>query len=112
MEPDPVEDVDGRKVVRVMHDCSDSGVWRWSSDALLEWSGGGCLASLNGKDKTIVVPCDKDYDDQIVEFGVITTVEERRQLGPIDLKLWIERMDKTRQMEMNLAKIEVDKVLK
>ena len=56
--------------------------------------------------------CDKDYDDQIVEFGVITTVEERRQLGPIDLKLWIERMDKTRQKEMNLAKIEVEKVLK
>ena len=44
-------------------------------------------ARLNGKDKTIVVPCDKDYDDQIVEFGVITTVEERKQLGPIDLKL-------------------------
>ena len=47
-----------------------------------------------------------------MEFGVITTVEERKQLGPIDLKLWIERMDKTRQKEMNLAKIEVEKVLK
>jgi len=103
---------DDRKVVRVLHDCSESGFWRWSSDALLEWSGGGCLASLNGQDKTIVVPCDKSYDDQIVEFGVVNTINEKQQLGPININLWTERMARTRQEEMKLAKIEVDKVLK
>ena len=112
VEPDAVQEVGGRKVVRVLHDCSDSGFWRWSFDALLEWSGGGCLASLNGQDKTIVVPCDKNYDDQIVEFGVVNDVGEKKELGPIDLELWKTRMDRTKQEEMKLAKIEVDRVLK
>jgi len=112
IEPDPVQDGSGRKVVRVLHNCSDSGFWRWSFDALLEWSGGGCLASLNGQDRTIIAPCDKNYDDQIVEFGVVNVVNDKKELGPIDLELWKARMDRTRQEEMKLAKIEVDKVLK
>jgi len=112
IEPDTIQDVGGGKVVRVLQNCSDSGFWRWSFDALLEWSGGGCLASLNGQDRTIVAPCDKNYDDQIVEFGVVHNVDNKKELGPIDLELWKARMDRTRQAEMKLAKIEVDKVLK
>ena len=97
--------------MRVLDGCPHTGFWRWRSDALLEWSGGGCLASVNGQDKTIVVPCDKSYDDQIVEFGVVSAIDDRKQLGPINLKLWTERMNRTRQKEMELAIIEVDKVL-
>ena len=76
-------------VVRVVQECSDTGVWRWSSDALLEWSGGGCLASQNAQDKTVVAHCDKNYDDQIVEFGVVTSEAEKSVLAPIDLKHYL-----------------------
>ena len=110
VEPDPVQGQD-KRVVRVRKECSGTGVWRWSADALLEWSGGGCLASLNGQDRTVVVPCDKNYDDQIVEFGVVTTEKEEKKLSPLDLELWTQRMDRTRKEEMKLAKIEVDKVM-
>jgi len=111
IEPDSAKASDDKKVVRVRPRCSDAGFWRWSSDALLEWSGGGCLSSLNGYDKTVVVPCDKNYDDQIVEFGVVSTADEKKQLGPINLMHWTYRMARTRHKEMKLAKLEVDKIL-
>ena len=113
VEPDTVpRQGEERLVVRVGSECSRSGVWRWSSDALLEWSGGGCLASLNGQDRTIIVPCDKNYDDQIVEFGVAVTRGNDTKLAPIDMEMWKQRMDRTREEEMKLAKLEIDKVLK
>jgi hypothetical protein len=94
VEPDSLQGQgDGRMVVRVLSDCSASGVWRWSHDALLEWSGGGCLASLNGQDRTVIAPCDKNNDDQIVEFGVVATEGKEATLSPIDLELWTKRMD-------------------
>merc|ERR1719483_168253 len=108
---EPVMGETGRRIVRVLTDCSGTGVWRWSYDALLEWSGGGCLASLGGQDRTVIAPCDKNNDDQIVEVGVRNTENNETNLTPIDMELWKERMDRTRQQEMKLAKIEVDKVL-
>jgi len=111
VEPEPRQE-DDRLVVRVLSDCSVSGVWRWSYDGLLEWSGGGCMASLNGQDRTVIVPCDRKNDDQIVEVGVTTTEGNETKLAPIDLEVWKERMDRTRQEELKLAKVEVDKVLK
>ena len=97
---------DERLVVRVLSDCSVSGVWRWSYDGLLEWSGGGCLASLNGQDSTVIAPCDNKNDDQIVEVGVTTTEGNETKIAPIDQELWKERMHRTRQEEMKLAKVE------
>eukprot|EP00092_Neocalanus_flemingeri_P005814 GFUD01006258.1.p1 GENE.GFUD01006258.1~~GFUD01006258.1.p1 ORF type:complete len:628 (-),score=188.16 GFUD01006258.1:577-2460(-) len=111
VEPETQPRQGDERIVRVLSDCTDSGVWRWSYDALLEWSGGGCLASLNGQDRTVLAPCDKKNDDQIVEVGVATTELNETKISPIDMELWKERMDRTRQEEMKLAKVEVDKVL-
>ena len=98
---EPVQEETG-KIVRVLSDCSGPGVWRWSHDALLEWSGGGCLASLSGQDKTVIAPCDRNIDDQIVEVGVTITEGNETKLAPIDMELWKERMDRKRQQEIML----------
>lgn len=87
--------------------CSDGTYWRWTEDALLEWSGGGCLSSTGGQTPTVITACDKKEEDQIVEVGVVNNT----LLQPFDLDFWNTRMTKTRDEAMRSAKLEVDRVI-
>ena len=59
-------------------------------------------------------PCDVQFDDQIIEFGVEVEDDEGNNivLQPIDILFWEERMRKRRNKELKLAKVEVNMLLK
>lgn len=85
------------------------GSWRWSrTTGLLRYQDRGCLASLGGQDKTVVAACDPDREEQMLEVGLRT---EDGKIAPIDPNNWRLRMDLARERELDLAKIEVDKVM-
>jgi hypothetical protein len=105
--------LEGEAGAAVFRACSPAGRWGWSRDGLLEWSGGGCLASTGGQVPAVLVPCNNTFDDQIVEVGVVRPADgaAETELVPFDLELWRERAEARRASELELAGAEVAHVL-
>ena len=64
-----LEERDGKAVY--VKQCTEGTYWKWTSDALLEWSGGGCLTSSGMQAPILVQPCDQNEEIQIMEIGVV-----------------------------------------
>jgi len=102
---------DDEKNIKIVADCSSSGYWQWTSRGLLRWKNEGCLASTTAQAKTVLVECDHNYDDQMVEIGKVNKTATPATIEPLDLEFWQKRMDQSRKEELESAKKEVDVVL-